>query len=253
MRFASLGSGSKGNATLIESGATLVMLDCGFSMKEAERRMALLDVSPSDLDALIVTHEHGDHIRGIGPLARKNQLPVYMTQGTARCTKMGCIDHHVVVVAGQTTQISDLEIMPVAVNHDAADPVQYRFNAADKSLAVITDLGSYGDELLDAFAGCQGLMLEANHDINMLLAGPYPDALITRVMGDDGHLNNKQAAKLFSELDTTKLQHMILMHLSETNNQSKLALDAFMSVNMPGSAKMTIADQDNGLHWRTLV
>jgi phosphoribosyl 1,2-cyclic phosphodiesterase len=253
MRFASLGSGSRGNATLIQTDTTLVMLDCGFSMKEAIRRMALLGVTPEDLDALIVTHEHGDHIKGIGPFSRKHKLPVYLTQGTLAYEKLGVLHDARIVKSGEVIHINDLDVMPIAVNHDAREPVQYKFRSNELLFGVITDLGSYGDELEAHFSGCHGLMLEANHDLDMLMYGDDPYALKLRVSGDEGHLNNDQTIALLAQLDCSVLQTLVLVHLSERNNTPKKVAKALSFSDFSSDIDVLIASQCDGIHWQTLL
>ena len=253
MRFASLGSGSRGNATLIQTDSTLVMLDCGFSMKETIRRMALLGVFPEEIDALVVTHEHGDHIKGIGPLSRKYNIPVYITQGTLAYEKLGIIKDVRIVSAGIPFKINDINVLPVAVNHDACEPVQYKFNANELSLGVITDLGSFGDELVTHFSLCHGLMLEANHDLDMLMFGDDPYALKLRVSGDEGHLNNDQTALLLMQLDCSVLQTLVLVHLSERNNSPEKVQKTLASAHFSGDIDVLIADQCDGIHWQALL
>ncbi len=194
LSFASLGSGSKGNATLVSDGETHLLVDCGFTLREAERRLARLGLHPRQLDALLVTHEHGDHIRGVGPLARRYGVPVWLTPGSwgqrpAGRAARAPLDHPQARFA-----VKGLCIDPVTVPHDAREPVQFRIQGGGgRHLGLLTDLGHPTEHVVQAFAGCDALVLECNHDVRMLAEGPYPPRLKRRVGGDWGHLANTQA------------------------------------------------------------
>jgi phosphoribosyl 1,2-cyclic phosphodiesterase len=253
MRFASLGSGSRGNATLIESGTTRVLLDCGFSVAETQRRLARLGLEAEDVSAIIVTHEHGDHIGGVGPLARRFKLPVYLTHGTAHRANTGalpqqhCIDSHAVF------SIEGLECQPYPVPHDAQEPVQFVFSDGRHRLGVLTDTGSITAHITDMLAACDALLLECNHDTEMLAEGPYPPSLKARVGGRFGHLSNAQAADLLHALDTSPLQHLVAMHLSDKNNTPWLARLALAEALGADVDEVRLADQDEGLDWCELI
>lgn len=219
----SLGSGSKGNATLVESANACLLVDCGFSVAELTLRMAREGRHPDQLSAILVTHEHSDHIRGALPLARRYSLPIYLTAGTLSeihsgntrglsNVKFECIDTH------QEFKIEDIAVSPIAVPHDAREPVQFVFRCQGRSLGVLTDLGSVTSHVIDSYRYCDGLLLEANHDSGMLASGPYPYPLKQRVGGDWGHLNNHQAAALISSIGTEHLQGIVIGHMSEQNN-----------------------------------
>ncbi|MFT6276829.1 MAG: phosphoribosyl 1,2-cyclic phosphodiesterase, partial [Halioglobus sp.] len=230
MKFASLGSGSKGNATLVQAGDTLIMVDCGFSVRESTRRLAILDLTPHDLDAILVTHEHSDHCSGVSALSRKFQIPVYLTHGTQHsgrcddCFSTKSLDLH------QRFTIGDLEIDAIAVPHDAREPCQYRFFYRGLSLGVLTDLGSVTPHVVASFRGCDALVLEFNHDEQMLRDGAYPMHLKRRVGGDWGHLNNRQAADLLAQIESQSLRHLVVAHISEKNNSRASAEQALLSV-----------------------
>ena len=218
MKFASLGSGSKGNATLVAAGDTLLLVDCGFSAREAARRCERLGVDPARIDAILVTHEHGDHCSGVSTLSRRFKLPVYLTHGTAgtgRCDD--CASYHL-FNAGEAFTIGDIDVSSVAVPHDAREPCQYRFSAGDRSLGVLTDLGSITPHVVERYRECSALLLEFNHDLDMLWEGSYPPALKRRVAGDWGHLNNGQAADLLGQLLWPGLSDIVVAHISENNN-----------------------------------
>ena len=258
MRFASLGSGSKGNGLLVEYQQTCLLIDCGFTLKETLLRLQRLGKSPADLSAVLVTHEHGDHIRGVGPLVRKHNLPVYMTHGTSRewlgrDNGINRSAHLELINSHQSFTIGDITIQPVAVPHDAREPCQFTFQCDDKKLGLLTDLGSITPFVQQAYQGCHALLLECNHDQAMLAEGPYPYSLKQRVGGDYGHLNNEQAAVLLKNIMGEQLQHVVLSHISETNNTATYARDAIEPVLQTGLDEggelLTVADQDSGFGW----
>lgn len=248
MRFASLGSGSRGNGTLVESGDTCLLIDCGFTVKETERRLARLGRSADDLSAVLVTHEHSDHIKGVGPLARKYGLSVYATHGTAQYEGMAGLPGLCEVNTHDTFLIGDVEISAVAVPHDAREPCQYVFANRGRRLGLLTDLGSITPFVIEQYRDCDALVLEFNHDSDMLAVGPYPPSLKRRVGGDWGHLNNHQAAQLLSMVEQARLQHLVMAHISEKNNTVALAEQALGAV-MTHCEAVLSADQEAGFDW----
>ncbi len=253
MRFALLGSGSRGNATLVEAGDSRVLVDCGFSVAETERRLGRLGLVAADIDALLVTHEHGDHIRGVAPFARRHGTPVWMTAGTAlaaRDTDLPVVEWH---SGHEPFVIGGLEITPFPVPHDAREPCQFTFSDGARRLGVLTDLGSPTPCVVAALDGCDALVLECNHDPGLLARGPYPPALKARVAGALGHLSNGQAADLLGRLDCSRLQHLVAAHLSEKNNLPALATAALAGVLGCGADWIAVADQDLGLDWRAIA
>ncbi|MCR8924044.1 MBL fold metallo-hydrolase [Dasania sp. GY-MA-18] len=248
LRFASLGSGSKGNATLIESQQGLLLLDCGFTIKETVRRLQLLGHQPENLTAILVTHEHGDHIAGVGPLARRYNIPVYMTHGTAQHKGVAKLPSRHLINTHQSFHIADIEVTPVVVPHDAREPCQFVFRHRQKTLGVLTDLGSITPFIVQQYQQCDSLMLECNHDSRMLAMGPYPPSLKTRVGGQWGHLNNIQAANLLREIETDPLQHLVISHISEQNNTEMLARNAIVEV-YGDDQPLLLAKQDQGFDW----
>jgi len=252
VEFASLGSGSKGNATLVRAGQTLVMVDCGFSQRETVRRLRALGVEPEQLDAILVTHEHSDHSRGVAALSRKFEIPVYLTHGTAgsgRCegvytqTCFNCDDSFI---------IGELSVTTVAVPHDAAEPCQYRFTHGHRSLGILTDLGSLTPHVIESFRGCDSLLLEFNHDVQMLEEGPYPYPLKRRVGGDWGHLNNEQAAALLQQINGRALQQIVVAHISEQNN-SRARAEAALLTALDSLDTVVFAEQSHGFDWLQLA
>jgi len=253
MRFASLGSGSRGNATLIEAGDTLAMVDCGFSAKETERRMHRLGYAPADLDALLVTHEHGDHVRGVPVLARKYDLPVWLTRGTHGALRDDAIATLNFFDGHGVFSIGALHVHPFTVPHDAREPCQFVFECAGQRLGVLTDTSRMTPHILASLDACDALLLECNHDVDMLARGPYSAALKVRVGGPLGHLSNGQAGSLLDRLDCSRLQHLVAMHLSDKNNRPELAQAALASVLDCEPDWVGIACQDDGLDWRTIA
>lgn len=252
IRFASLGSGSSGNATLVSHEQTHILLDCGFSLKETQRRMARLGLSLTELDAVIVTHEHSDHLKGVPALARKYELPVYMTPGTYHSRELGRIPHLQLIHNYQAFQIGQLQVQPVAVPHDAREPAQYVFRSPTRTLGILTDLGSVTTHVLAAYEGCDGLLVEANHDRLMLASGPYPPSLKSRVASPWGHLSNEQTAALLQQMDTSRLSHLVIGHISRKNNSLELARRALAVVGKP-LGQVCYACQDEGFDWIELA
>lgn len=251
MRFASLGSGSKGNATLVECGDTCLLVDCGFSIRETVKRLARLERSPEQLSAILVTHEHGDHLKGVMPLSRRYKIPVYLTAGTA---KAGKVDEPSVnlIESEQTLILGGVEVQPVAVPHDAREPVQYLFKTDRHCLGVLTDLGSVTPHVVESYRNCDALLLEANHDLQMLASGPYPQSLKRRVSSHWGHLNNIQCADLLSQVERSRLQHLVLGHISLKNNTVEKVQAAVSSL-VSDIKEVHYACQDEGFGWLQLV
>lgn len=251
MQFASLGSGSKGNSTLVQAGDTLVMVDCGFSLRETVRRLDRLGVDARQLDAILVTHEHGDHCSGVAALSRKFEIPVHLTHGTASTGRCDGSHQHRLFNCEDAFDIGDLHIKAVAVPHDAAEPCQYRLSTMDVSLGILTDLGSITPHVVDNFRDCHSLLLEFNHDADMLRDGPYPAHLKRRVGGDWGHLNNAQAADFLQRIGAD-LQHLVVAHISAENNSLERAQRVIMEA-LGSLDSVTFAGQSQGFDWLTLV
>jgi len=252
VRFASLGSGSKGNATLVGAGDTLVMIDCGFSLRETIRRLACRGVEPQQVDAILVTHEHSDHSSGVAALSRKYQIPVYLTHGTSstgRCDnsfELRCFN------CEDSFEIGGLRVKAVTVPHDAVEPCQFRLTWQDRTLGVLTDLGSITPHVVDNYRACHGLLLEFNHDLPMLMAGQYPPQLKRRVGGDWGHLNNEQAADFLQQIDVAELAHLVVAHVSENNNSRDKAERALLSA-LDSLDRVVFAGQAQGFDWLELA
>ena len=232
MRFCVLGSGSKGNATYIEAGNTRILIDAGFSGKEIERRLAAIGVELSTLSSVFVTHEHGDHIRGVSVISRRFRLPVFATSATyaAAGRSLNNLFAYQEFSAGESFSFQDLQIHPFAVSHDAADPVGFIVSDGMRILGYCTDTGIVSKLMSHRLAGCHGLVLESNHDPELLKHGPYPQVLKQRVRSKTGHLANCDAAAFLQELLHEKLQHVVLAHISETNNSPGMVRKAVSTV-----------------------
>jgi len=252
VRFASIGSGSRGNGTLVEAGSTCLLVDCGFSVAETCRRLARLERSADDITAVLVTHEHGDHLRGVAPLARRYGLPVWMTAGTAIAAGDSALPRLERINTHQPFCIGDIEIRPYPVPHDAREPTQFVFCAAGKRLGLLTDAGCITDHICRSLDGVDGLILETNHDEALLAQGPYPPALKRRVGGRLGHLSNRQAAALLEQIDTASLQVLVAAHISEKNNCLHQARAALSGALRHDPHWLTLADQDTGFDWQAL-
>lgn len=232
MDFCSIASGSSGNCIYVGSQATHLLVDIGISGKRTESGLNNLGVSARDLDGILITHEHADHISGLGVIARKYNIPIYATQGTIRaiqeCRNIGEIDSGLFHEVQEDVKlvIKDLTINPMRISHDAAQPVAYRIAYGNKKVGICTDLGIYNDYTVECLKGMDALLLEANHDVNMLQVGPYPYYLKQRILGDKGHLSNENSGRLLSRILHDKLQTIVLGHLSHENNLPELAYEA---------------------------
>lgn len=248
MQFASIGSGSKGNATLVRAADTLLMIDCGFSVRETTRRLERFGVTPADLDAILVTHEHSDHASGVPGLSRRYGIPVYLTHGTALTGRCDGTHEQRCINCEDSFTVGDLRVTAITVPHDAAEPCQYRLEYGDLSLGILTDLGTITPHVVERYRGCNSLLLEFNHDEAMLFGGAYPPHLKRRVGGDWGHLNNAQAAHFLREVDCSGLRHLVVAHVSENNNCLELARSAVASA-METLDRVVFADQHQGFGW----
>ncbi len=250
MRLASAGSGSKGNATVIEAGGVRVLVDCGFGARELSARLAALDVDVATLDAVLLTHEHGDHAAGVAAAISQLSLRVLATPGTAHALGIRGIE---TFSAHQPFRIGALEVRPVPVPHDAREPVQFVFAHAGVEVGVLTDLGHVSRHVQAAFSNLDAILLESNHDLDALWRGPYPVPLKRRVAGPHGHLSNEQAGHLLAGVDRERLQHVVVAHVSEQNNTAELALDALARLGSLPRQRFTVATQDDGFDWREVV
>ncbi len=257
MRMCSIASGSSGNCIYVGSDNHHILIDAGISGKRVEAGLRELELSGKDIDGILLTHEHSDHIKGLGVLARKYGVPIYATPGTAGAVKamsgLGRIDDSLFVEihADQDFQIGDLKVSPFHISHDAAEPVAYRIACGEKKMAVATDLGVYTDYTVEHLKGLDVLLLEANHDIHMLQVGAYPYYLKQRISGDLGHLSNETAGKLLCEVLHDDLKAIVLGHLSKENNYAELAYETVKleiilgdTPYQPGDFPLSVASRD---------
>lgn len=232
MRLCSIASGSSGNCIYVGSDTTHLLIDVGISGKRIEGGLHSLDLCGRDLDGILITHEHADHLAGLGVMARKYSIPIYATKGTIAAMKqtagLGNIDEdlYIEIKADKKKMIKDLTIHPIEISHDASEPVAYRISYGSRKVAVCTDLGVYNDYTVECLKGLDALVIEANHDVKMLQVGPYPYYLKQRILGNRGHLSNENCGKLLSRILHDNMKHISLGHLSKENNLPELAYEA---------------------------
>ena len=257
MRFCSLGSGSGGNATVVEArGSTRtsrVLIDCGFSARELESRLARAGLQTTDLDAVFVTHEHGDHVGCAVALARRHRLPLWMSRGTWRAIGEPDADGMLQFARdGQPISVGDLLLGPYTVAHDAQEPLQLRVSNGALHLGVLTDVGSITPHLLANLQGCDALLLECNHDRGLLEQSRYPASLKARIGGRYGHLSNDTAAEILAACVHGGLRHLVAAHLSEQNNRPGLARMALAQACGGLPQDIVVADPLQGFGWLSL-
>lgn len=246
MRFCNIASGSSGNCTYIGDDETHIIVDAGISGKRIEAGLNDLELTTSDVTGVLITHEHTDHIGGLGILARKYGIPIYATEGTIDAIQMmpkfsdipDTLFH--VVRADESFKLGDFEILPVGVSHDAAEPVAYRIENNGRRASIATDLGIYDEHIVECMRDSDILMLEANHDVHMLEVGPYPYMLKRRILGERGHLSNDLCGRLLTELMSDRLQQVILGHLSQENNLAELAYE---------TVRLEVTMSDDNYRW----
>ena len=235
MDFCSIASGSSGNCTYTGTDETALLVDAGISARQIENGLHSIDRTAEDIDGILVTHEHSDHIKGLGVLSRRYGIPIYGTRGTlkavANCSSLGQIDAGLYreIHVDQDFQVGDVTVHPFEIPHDAAQPSAYRLSHETTSVAVVTDLGVFSDYIIENMKGLDAMLLEANHDIRMLQAGPYPYYLKQRILGTHGHLSNENAGRLLCRILHDNLKHIFLGHLSKENNYDALAYETVCS------------------------
>ena len=254
MRFASLGSGSEGNGLVVESGGTRVLIDCGFGVRDAAARLGRLGLLPSSLAAILVTHEHSDHVGGVPAFAGRHGIPVWTTFGTmaAVAGKFDGMDNVFGFDSHEAFAIGALTISPIPVPHDAREPVQFVIGDGASRVGVLTDIGGSTPYVEASLSGCDALVLECNHDLDLLARSAYPYPLKQRIAGPFGHLHNEAAAELLARIDTSGLKHIIAAHLSQQNNTPELARTALSAALGCPPDWIGIADQATGFDWREM-
>jgi len=249
LRFASLGSGSRGNATVVCERHTCVLVDCGFSVTQIEKRLARLELEPQHLCAIVITHEHADHFGSAGPLSLKYRIPVWLTHGTlANRIRPELVDPHYFHVHAQF-ELGDLIARPFPVVHDAREPCQFVFDNGAEKLGILTDTGTVTPHILQSLSDCDALMVECNYDPKLLSNGPYPETLKARIRSDYGHLSNAQAGALLQRLQPIELQHLVAAHVSEKNNRPELASEALATGCGCHEEDVMLAGQETGTGW----
>lgn len=260
MKFASLGSGSRGNALIVSSAESNILIDCGLSLKALTESLSRIGMELSDLHAVFITHEHSDHIKGLRSFAKRSTAPIFMTYGTAYAADWLAFENINLVSDQKNVKFGPFEVMPVVVPHDAREPCQYVVSVENhsnslaptkKQLGVLTDLGSSSPHVVDAYAQCDALVLECNHDVSMLENGPYPPSLKSRVLGDWGHLSNVQARNILAEVQSENLQWLVLAHISQQNNSENLAIEAVGEVFLKPE-RTVVANQEYGFDWLSI-
>ncbi len=245
MRFCNIASGSSGNCTYVGDEETHLMVDAGISGKRIEAGLNDLDLTTPDVTGILITHEHTDHIGGLGVIARKYGVPIYATGGTieamSNMPRLNIPDHLFNVVKPDTEfSIGDFNILPIPISHDAAEPVAYRLENKGARVSIATDLGIYDEHIVECMKESDLLMLEANHDVHMLEVGPYPYMLKRRILGEKGHLSNDHCGRLLTELISDRLQQVVLGHLSKDNNMEELAYE---------TVRLEVTMSDDNYRW----
>jgi len=253
LRFASLASGSRGNALLVESGQTLLMIDCGLPYRDVEQRLAAVGRAPADVTAVLVTHEHGDHLRGVATFARRHGTPVLASHGTARAlAALAGADAELALEPFSMHRgfsVGSIGVEPFPVPHDAREPCQFVFAAHGRRLGLLTDAGHVTRHIRERLAGCDALAIEFNHEPESLARGTYPPSVKARVASAYGHLSNSQAAACVGALAHGGLQWIVAMHVSERNN-SREDVERALGGALDGRAvRFSIAEQDSAIGW----
>jgi phosphoribosyl 1,2-cyclic phosphodiesterase len=254
VRFASIGSGSEGNGLVVEAGGTRLMIDCGFGVRDTAVRLARIGVMPESLAAIIVTHEHADHVGGVPAFAARHRIPVWLTFGTLEIVgeRFAEMDHVYGFDSHDHFAVGDLEVRPFPVPHDAREPVQFVVGDGAFRLGVVTDLGTTTRYVEMSLSGCDALVLECNHDLDLLARSDYPAPLKDRISGRLGHLHNEGAAELLRSLDNTRLKHIVAAHLSKQNNTPEMARAALAAALDCTTDWIAVANQAHGFDWREL-
>ena len=245
IKLSVLASGSRGNSIYVATPGVRLLIDAGLTAREIERRLQQIGVRAEDLDAVVITHEHRDHVSGLGPLSRRHRLPVFLNRATRGNLpdQVGSPADCVEFVTGRSFSVADLTIHPFSLSHDAADPVGLTLVNGESKVGICTDLGRATRLVHHHLQECRVLLLEANHDVGMLTRGPYPWSVKQRIRSASGHLSNEEARELLGRVLGAALERVILAHLSEVNNRPETVLDAFADLGHSWNLHFTVASQ----------
>jgi phosphoribosyl 1,2-cyclic phosphodiesterase len=242
VRLAVLASGSGGNAAVVESGGTCVLVDCGISFRQLSSRMCALGMAPAWIQAVLLTHEHDDHVKGLDVLLRHHHVPVLATAGTAGAMPVPPPEVER-ITAGREVRVGSLRVLPVATSHDAREPVGFVLEGDGRRVGLVTDTGTLTDLLLESLSGCHALLLECNHDRDLLRYGPYPWPLKQRIASRTGHLSNDGACAAIEQLTHSGLEVVVGMHLSQTNNRPDLVARELTGVLAGSGVRIELSSQ----------
>jgi phosphoribosyl 1,2-cyclic phosphodiesterase len=253
MQFCSLGSGSGGNSFVVKNNKTILLVDCGFGLKDTVKRLEKYSIDPKKITSILITHEHEDHTKGVFSFANKFQTPVFLSYGTFLMSKKRLNDsyniEYKIIKDFNTFQINDIKVTPIPVPHDAREPFQFKFESEDDSLAIITDLGITTEYLAQKLNKIKSLVIEFNHDKKMLKKSNYPDSLKKRINSRFGHLDNEESIRLIKKINHEGLKWIAAAHLSDRNNSPEIVNKLICKIAKSDLVKVKIIDQDNGLDW----
>lgn len=249
----SLGSGSKGNATIVRFADTWLLIDNGYSCKELESRMLARNIEPAWISAILVTHEHSDHFNGVPAFGNKYKIPVWMSNGTSLHPKAAKVKTLHRFNNHQCFNIEDILVSPVAVPHDSREASQFIFQVQQQKIGILTDIGHITPFVIEQYQDCDILLLEFNHDRERLLNSAYPASLKSRVAGNLGHLSNQQAGEFLTDKIIRNLKYLVAMHLSEENNRPEIVLETIKSSQLSAETEVIIAEQNSGFDWMELM
>jgi phosphoribosyl 1,2-cyclic phosphodiesterase len=253
MRFCSLGSGSSGNSYVVQDNATTLLVDCGFGLNETVTRLERYGINPEQLNAILLTHEHEDHVKGAFSFSNKYKVPIHLSHGTFKMCKKRINDNYDIdfniINSTKSFMINDIKVTPIPVPHDAREPFQFMVESNLKSMAIITDLGHITNYIIKTLKEINALVIEFNHDKNMLNNSDYPQSLKDRVSGIYGHLENMESIKLLESINYQGIEWIAAAHLSEKNNDEKLVKRLIADVTKKGPESIKVIDQINGIDW----
>lgn len=256
MRFCSLGSGSSGNSFIVQDNSSTLLIDCGFGLSETVTRLDRYGLKPDQLNGILLTHEHEDHVKGAFSFSNKYNIPIYLSHGTFKMCKKRINENYDIdfnIISGvKSFMINDIKVTPLIVPHDAREPFQYKFESKRKSIAIVTDLGFITKHLIENLKNIKGLVIEFNHDKSMLINSDYPQSLKDRVSGMYGHLENMESIKLLKSINYKDIKWIAAAHLSEKNNDEDLVKRLISEATMKENEYIKIIDQTNGIDWMSV-